>query len=136
MSRLKHKLKKFFKADQASDSAVELLRMFILPFAKRWDSGAGVDDVLAAFFATTQRKIVEGKALKNFRMPGMYQRPGGSLTRRFGTREVPAGTNMLIVVDRHDQTAKIDLELEGTKITYVLSRPEFEFLKDRVQIYE
>lgn len=132
MRSQKFSIKKFFGASGASESAVELLQMFILPFSRMWDSKASVDDALAAFFATEDRKIQSGRARINFLMPGLWMREGGMPKKRYKNRSVKAGTELLIVVDRKDQTAKIDVLVGGVEHTFLLTRGEFEYLKDKV----
>lgn len=132
--RLKQKLKTFFKAETSSESAVELLRMFIIPFMKKWNPRASVDDALAAFFSLDDRKIVEAVAKRAFKMPGQYLLAGASGTYKHPYKEIKKGETMLIVVDRKDGTAKIDVIIDGKTRTFKLKRFEFESLKDWVDI--
>lgn len=138
---LKRKLKNFFvgqknSKQEASESAVELLRMFILPFMKAWNPRANVDDTLAAFFSLDDRKIYHGNAKKPFKMPGEYSITAARFGRKAPIRDVSKGQYMLIVADRKDMTAKIDIELLGKNRTFKLTRAELEYLKDRVEMRE
>ncbi len=51
-----------------------------------------------------------------------------------GYRDVVKGQTMLIAIDRKDQTARIDVVMEGKDCTFKLSRAELEFIKDYVEI--
>lgn len=131
---LRQKVKRFFKANEASDSAVELLRQFILPFGKSWDPKAGVDDMVAAFFAVNDRKFFHGTAKRNFNLPGQYIHSNIHLMQKKGPRAVTQGQYMLIVVDAKDQQTKVQIELAGQEREYRLTRAETEFLKDYVEV--
>ncbi len=134
--RLKQKLKTFFKTREGSDTAVELLRMYILPFLKGWDPNASIDDAIGAFFGIEDKKFFNGIAKRNFKMPGEYMVPAARPTRKFKDRTVLKGQKMLIVIDRKDQTARVDIIINHKYLTFKLSRPEVEFLKDYVEIKE
>lgn len=134
--RLKQKLKTFFKTKDSSEHGVELLRMWILPFMKFWDPKASVDDALAAFFATNERKFYHGKAVKDFRMPGLCALAGDRWSKQLKERQVKKGQYMLIAADRPTQTTRVDIMLEGKMQTMKLSRAQTEFLKDYVNIWK
>lgn len=136
MRYLKQKIKTFFKNKDTSDASVEFLRMWLMPFMKRWDPHAGVDDAIGAFFAVEHRKVYHGNAKRGFKLPGQYMKAGRVPTKRFGPRDVTKGQYMIIVVDKKDQTAKIDINLAGKERTFLLSRAELEFLKDQVEVKE
>lgn len=136
MSRTRQKIKKFFKTKDATRATEEILEKFIMPFVKRQEEGVSVDDAIAAFFNTDKRVVLHAKALRKFRMPGQHMRIGGPPTKRFGIRIVPEGTLMTMVLDKKDGTIKIDLTLEGQDITFLLERFEWNYLKDRLEIYE
>lgn len=137
--RLPQKIKSFFKLEDfgATDATVELMRMFILPFMRKWDPGASVDDTIGAFFNIDHRRIYHGNAKKAFRMPGQWMKTGAVGTYHHKlNNSIVKGQYMLIVVDRKDGTAKIDVEMLGKTRTYLLQRFEFETLKDWIEISE
>lgn len=110
--------------------------MWLLPFMKLWNSRASVDDAVAAFFNEEHRKFYHGNAKRAFKLPGMYLKTGAVATRRFGARDVVKGQYMLIVVDKKDQTAKVEIEVAGKERCFLLSRAEFEYLQDQVEVRE
>lgn len=134
--RLKTKLKTFFKTRDTSDHAVEFLRMWLLPFINLWDQKASIDDAIAAFFAADDRTFFEGVAKKNFEMPGFFMKLGDRAVKKYAHRSVVKGQKMLIAADRRDQTARVDIIMNGKEVTFLLKRPDFEMLKDCVEIKE
>lgn len=136
MSRLKHKLKAFFKTRDTSEHGVELLRMFILPFKELWNSQARPDEVIEAFFATEHRKFYHGIAKRDFKMPGQVFMAGNRPVQRFGARDVLEGQKMLLAVDKKDQNARVDITLEGKYRTFLLTRAELEHLKSCIKVME
>lgn len=130
----KHKVKTFFRNKDTSETSVELLRHFILPFMRLWNPNASVDDAIAAFFAVNERRFYHGTAKKPFMMPGHLMKAGDRVSRLKGPRNVTKGQYMLLAVDRKDQNARIDIKIAGKDKTFKLSRAEMEFLKDYVEI--
>lgn len=134
--RLKQKLKSYFKTRESSESAVELLRMFILPFLKVWSPLASVDDAVMAFFATADRKFYHANAKRVFKMPGSLMVAGNRPIARVGERGVAKGQYMLLAIDRKDQSARIDINMVGKERTFLLTRAELEYIKDQVEVKE
>lgn len=135
---LKLRLKNFFKARESSEEAVELLRMFILPFSRKLKK-TGVDDTIAAFFGIDDRKIVWAKARRNFRMPGKYLIAGNRPLEGYGpsgVRNIRKRQTLLLAVDRDIGRARVELEVEGKSHSFQLERFEFETLKDWVEVLE
>jgi hypothetical protein len=135
---LKTKIKQFFKTKDSSEHGAELWEKFILPFIKLWDPTKSIDEAVEAFFAVEHRKFYNGVARKNFMIHGKLMRIGGAPTKRYQKklRAIRKGAKMLIAADKKDQTARVDVEVEGKETTFVLSRAEMEFLKDYVEITE
>ncbi len=133
---LKFKLKSYFKTKDTSETAVEFMRMFLFPFMRSWNPDASVDQALEAFFGSKDRNFYSGTARRNFEMPGYYMKAGNRPVIRStdGYRDVVKGQTMLIAIDRKDQTARIDVVMEGKDCTFKLSRAELEFIKDYVEI--
>ncbi len=131
---IKQKVKSYFKTDKTSEVAAEVLQHFILPFAALWNVRASVDDAVMAFFAVDDRQTYEGTAKRGFKMPGEWQAAGSVFMKNAGNRDVPKGQRMWLVIDRKDQTAKVDIKLGGSFKTFRLTRPETEFLKDYVDV--
>lgn len=132
----KQRLKSFFKNRTMSEHGVEFLRMWGLPFLKLYDPISSVDDALAAFFNIDKRNIADLVAKRNFKMPGeVALASGGKWSRRKGVtgRDVTKGSKMVAVFDSKDQTAKVDVQIEGKWKTFRLERYEVEFLKDQVE---
>jgi hypothetical protein len=131
----KQRLKSFFKTKTMSAHGVEFLRMFGIPFLRMWDPMASVDDALAAFFNVDKRTVIVARAKRAFRMPGAVAlTAGGKWSNKARiNREVTKGQTMVIVMDLKDQTAKVDVDIEGKERTFRLLRPEVEFLKDQIE---
>ena len=121
--RLKQRLKSFFKADQTSDAAVELLQYFIIPFS-RGMKHAGVDDVVYA------------RANRDFKLPGKYFGAGNRPIYGLGPRAVKGDQTMMLVLDRVDETVKVELKLNGSEHNYLLEKFEFETIKDWIDVIE
>lgn len=134
--RLKQKLKSYFKTKQSSDTAVELLRMFILPFMAVWNPRASVDDAVMEFFGVEDRKFYHANAKKAFKMPGKVLMAGNRPVPRFGARDVVLGQYMLLAVDRADQTTRVDINMVGKDRTFLLTRAELEYIKDHIEVRE
>lgn len=134
--RLKQKLKSFFKTKDASETAVELLRMFILPFMREWNPQASVDDAVAAFFAVNDRKFYSGKATKPFKLPGRVFKSGARAIMRHGPNDILLGQQLLIAVDRIEQEIRIDVRIDGKDKTFLLTKQEFEYIKNSIEVRE
>ncbi len=133
---LKHKIKAYFKTRQSSDSAVELFRMFILPFMKAWNPEASVDDAVAAFFAVEKRKFYHANAKKSFRLPGVVARPHRKMSQSAPARFLAQGQYLLLAIDKQDQNARVDVTTMGKDRTFLLTRPELEYIKDYIEVKE
>ncbi len=135
---LKFKLKAYFKTKDTSEHAVEFMRMFILPFMKVWNPDASIDAAVEAFFGMNDRKFFYGVARRDFDMPGYYMKAGNRPVVRSmgGLRAIVKGQQMLLAVDRRDNTARIDVVMNGKDCTFKLSRAELEFIKDYVDVKE
>jgi hypothetical protein len=133
----KTKLKSFFKAGEGSESAVELLTHFILPFSRGMKK-SGVDDVIAAFFGVDERGFFYCKAKRTFEMPGGYfiagDRPVQGL--KVPQRHIKRGQVMLVAVDRETSTARIDVGHVDNSATFSLQKFEFETIKDWLDVIE
>ncbi len=110
--------------------------MFILPFMKAWDPNASVDDAAMAFFAVNERKFYHGIAKRAFRMPGRLLLAGNRPTSRSSARAVVQGQYMLLAIDRVDQNARVDIRLGDKDLTFLLTRPELEYIKDQLEVKE
>lgn len=134
---LKNNLKKFFGANDASDSAVELLRMFIIPFARKYGGrNTTVDDIIHDFFNVDNRKFYRGTAKRSFKMPGDYLKKDVERVPGFGPRAVAEGQTMLIVADKITNQVKIELTSPHIYSTFILERYEFETIKDWLDVRE
>lgn len=132
----RRKFKAFFKSKEATESTVEFLKYFIIPFAKNWNPLASVDDAISVFFSIENRKFFLGTANTDFKMPGRLMIPANYPKPGYIPHWVKAGAKLIIAVDRIDNRAKIDVASGEEELTFILTRPEFEFLKDKVEIKE
>lgn len=122
------RVKEFFKNEDETEASVEFVHMFLAPFAKEYYTwGESVDDIIAAFFNTSTRRIFNAKAIRGFQMPGGEWRTNGGYPI-VGTpkRRVEAGDWLLVVEDTKDGTAKI----EWNERNFLLSAPEWTTIKD------
>jgi hypothetical protein len=134
---LKNNLKRFFGAKEASDSAVELLRMFIIPFAREYGGrNRTVDDVIKDFFNVDTRRFYHGKATRNFKMPGDYLMKNITRVQGYGPRTIKKDQGMLMVVDKASNQVKIEVDIEDHYSTFILERHEFETIKDWLDVRE
>ena len=133
---LKRKLSKYFQTKQTSETAVKLMEMFILPFLKYWNPLASVDDAVMAFFAAEDRMICYGTAKRGFRMPGEVALAGAKYSKMAKERDVKRGQKMLVVFDRIDQTAKVDINLNGKDYTFRLLKAEVDLFNEVVDLVE
>lgn len=131
----KHKLRSFFKARESSEHAVELLEKWIIPFS-RGMKRAGIDDVIAAFFALNSRKFFWLRAVRDFTLPGKYYVAGNRPVYGLGPRKVPVGKVMLVAVDQAEGTARVEIKLDGKYCNYLLEKFEFETVKDWLEVIE
>ncbi len=133
-SKLRHKLKSYFKTRDTSESAVELMRMFIFPFHRAWNPEASVDDAINAFFGSEQRKFFHGKAKRDFKIPGALYVTGTRTTIRVKEREIKEGQLLLLSIDKREQSARIEI-IEQRRI-FLLSRAELEYVKNYIEVKE
>jgi hypothetical protein len=134
---LKNNLRRFFGAREASESAVELLRMFIMPFARKYNGrNTTVDDVIADFFNVNTRRFYYGTAKRKFKMPGDFLLKGVSRIPGFGPRAIDNGQGMLMVVDKVSNQVRIETMTQEQRCIYVLERFEFETIKDWLDVRE
>lgn len=133
MSTTKQKLKTFFKARESSESAVELLQKFIIPFS-RGMRRVSVDDVLAAFFAIDDRQFVYAKALRDFKMPGKFYIAGNRPVLGAGPRTIKEGQTLLLVPDRREGTMRIEAVIEKRECNFLLERFEIETIKEWIDV--
>ncbi len=130
---LKKRLKKFFRARESSDSAVELLQKFIIPFS-RGMKRVSVDDVIAAFFGIDDRHFVYVKANRDFKMPGKYYVAGNRPIYGIGPRTINKGQSLLYVPDRQDQQARVAAFINGKECNFLLEKFEVETIKDWLDV--
>ena len=134
---LKQKLKSFFKAGESSDYAVELLRMFILPFARKYKGrGNTVDDVLSAFFALEARRFVMVRAKEKFRLPGKYYLAGNRPVYGLGPRNIIKGQKILMAMDRKDSTARLETMIDNHYHCFLLESFELKTIEDKLEPFK
>jgi hypothetical protein len=131
---VKQKLKSFFKASEASDSAVELLRMYILPFSKKVKGrGVSVDDVLSFFFALEDRSFVTVEAREKFKMPGRMSITGARAEYGIGPRAIVKGQRMLMAMDKKENRTRIETKINGKFYQFVLENFELKTIQDYLE---
>lgn len=128
-----------------SDSAVEFLERFLLPFIRKYthvgtgfDMAGNADDVIMAWFNADKRMMVKATAKRDFKMPGLLATAsGGRWAKKVPTlahREILKGDKLLFVMDSREQSTKVEI-LKDDQLRprlFKLSRAETEFLKDQV----
>jgi hypothetical protein len=133
----KTKLKTFFKSGEGSESAVELLVNWILPFSRGMKK-ASVDDVIGAFFAVDDRLFAYVKAKRNFVLPGKYYVAGNRPVIGAGLafRKITKGQVLLMAIDRVDGTARVEVGNPDEGRMFLLERFEVETIKDWLNVIE
>lgn len=131
----KLKLKSFFKAGEGSESAVELLTHWILPFSRGMKK-TSVDDMVAAFFALDDRQIFYVKAKRNFRLPGKFLVAGNRPVYGLGIEhsKIKKGQVLLVAIDRKEGNARVEVGGPDAEKTFLLERFEFETIKDWLNV--
>lgn len=131
----KTKLKQFFKAEEGSEFAVELLEHWILPFSRGMKKYS-VDDVIATFFAMEDRKFFYVRAHRNFNLPGKFYVAGNRPVYGLGDRKIIKGQVMLVAVDRKEGTARVEVGGPDAERNFLLERFEFDTIKDWLDVLE
>lgn len=139
--KLTQAVKNYFKTLRyPTEHTVEFMQKFVMPYWRKWrefNPSGTVDEALADFFHLNDRKVYHANALKDFNMPGQWMKTAGVGTYHAkGPRAVKRGQYMLLVVDRVDGTAKVEIELAGKYRIFTLQRFEFETLKDWIDVSE
>lgn len=132
-AHIKKKFKAFFKMKEATDSGIELLEKFILPFSRQ-TRRLGVDDMLEAFFSLNDRVFLYAKANRDFKLPGKYMLAGNRPVYGLAPREIKKGKVFLIVLDRKDRTAKLEIVIKEVAHNFLLEIYEFETIKDWLDV--
>lgn len=133
----KTRLKKFFGATEGSDAAVELLRMFILPFSRKYKGRhVAIDDVISDFFNVDTRKFYYATANDSFKMPGIYLTHGKHGIEGYGPRAVKKGQQFLMVIDKVTKQTRIESDFGDKYCSYMLTQPELETIKDYLDVKE
>lgn len=131
---IKQRVRGFFKTRTSSPEAVEILKQFILPFAKNYRGHhVPVDEVLEAFFATHARKISYVMANRDFRMPGRLCIAGSRYMRGNTNRDVKQGQRFMMILDKKDRTMKLSY-LDERDTEYVLEHHEMLVVKDWLDV--
>lgn len=131
----KTKLKSFFKAGEGSESAVELLMKWIIPFSRGMKK-SGVDDVVSAFFSVDDRMFAYVKAKRSFTLPGKYYVAGNRPVYGAGLtwRKIVKGQVLLMAIDRVDGTARVEVGPPDDGRMFLLEKFEFETVKDWLDV--
>lgn len=131
---LKKKFKDFFQTREATDETIEFTRMFIMPFASSLKKrGLSVDDVIGLFFSVEDRKFFYARANRDFKLPGALMVTGARGDKGQGPRSVRKGQKMLVVLDKKDGFAKIELKMNGEYLNYRLEQFEIKTIQDWIE---
>jgi hypothetical protein len=127
----KQKLKTFFRNRDTSDSAVDILKNFILPFSRQFQGrNTTIDDVLESFFNTSTRRFHYLRANRDFKIPGRYMIAGGKSIEGAGPRAAKKGQTFLVVLDRKENLVKIETKLAGKYHCYLMRAWEFKTMSE------
>lgn len=135
LRELKSKFKKFFHTSKTSDSAIELLEKFILPFVQANPArGLSVDEVVGDFFAIDDRIFFYLKATRDFYLPGRLFIAGARAIKAQMKVRVRKGQKLLAALDRADNNVRIELVHMGEEKNFLLEKFEFEAIEDCLEV--
>lgn len=132
---IRKKFKGFFPLNKASDNGVELLERFIYPFIKALPQRSpSIESVLTMFFAAEDRVFFYLRALRGFELPAKLFIAGNRTTHDYKKVRIKKNQVLMAILDRRDQTVKIEIIDEEERKNFLLEKFEFETMKDWVEV--